>query len=179
MSACSLTLWVAVPDKLATGVVLIIAAVFNLMRLCRWTGDRTIADRLVLVLHIGYLFVPIGFLLGGLAAFDIVAPSAGIHAWTVGAIGIMTLAVMSRATLGHTGRELVASFGTQVVYALATLAAVARILVVVYASWADVLLPLSAVGWVGAFAGFTALYGPMLCSVRRTTAPVGGHAHRQ
>jgi uncharacterized protein involved in response to NO len=179
VSACSLALWVAVPDKLATGVVLITAAVFNLMRLCRWAGDRTIADRLVLVLHLGYLFVPVGFLLGGLAAFDVVAPSAGIHAWTVGAIGIMTLAVMSRATLGHTGRELVASLGTQAVYALAALATVARISAVVFVSWADVLLPLSAVGWVGAFAGFTALYGPMLCSVRRTTAPVGGHANRQ
>jgi uncharacterized protein involved in response to NO len=178
VSACSLALWVAVPDELVTGAMLIVAAVLNGARLCRWAGDRTIADRLVLVLHIGYLFVPIGFLLGGLAAFDVVVPSAGIHAWTVGAMGIMTLAVMSRATLGHTGRELVASFGTQVVYALAALAAVARILAAMHASWADVLLSLSALGWVGAFAGFTALYGPMVCSPKRTTAPVGRHASR-
>ncbi len=168
VSACSLALWVTAPDTRVTGVLLITAAAFNLVRLCRWAGDRTIADRLVLVLHIGYLFVPIGFLLGGLAAFDIVAPSAGIHAWTVGAIGTMTLAVMSRATLGHTGRALAASSGTQVVYALVLLSAVVRILAAMHSSWMEVLLPLSALGWVGAFAGFSALYGPVLCRPKRT-----------
>lgn len=63
--------------------------------LCRWAGDRSFSDRLVLVLHVGYAFVPLGFLLAGLSAFGITAPSAGVHAWTAGAFGIMTLAVMS------------------------------------------------------------------------------------
>jgi uncharacterized protein involved in response to NO len=162
-SACSLALWVAIPDNAATGVLLIAAAAFNLVRLCRWAGDRTLADRLVLILHVGYLFVPIGFLLGGLAAFDIVPPSAGIHAWTVGAIGLMTLAVMTRATLGHTGQELAASSGTQAVYLLAAGAAVARICAAIHPAWSEVLLPVSALGWIGAFAGFSALYGPLLC----------------
>jgi uncharacterized protein involved in response to NO len=163
LSSCSLALWVVVPDELPTGVMLLAAAAFNTARLCRWAGDRTIADRLVLVLHVGYLFVPIGFLLGGLAAFGIVPSSAGIHAWTVGAIGIMTLAVMSRASLGHTGRALVASPGVQAVYALATLAALARICAALHPAWGDVALPLSGLAWTGAFLGFAALYAPLLC----------------
>lgn len=178
VSGCGLALWVAVPDTPVTGVLLITAAAFNLVRLCRWAGYRTIADRLVLVLHVGYLFVPIGFLLSGLAAFGVVVPSAGIHAWTVGAIGIMTLAVMSRATLGHTGRELMASSGTQLVYTFAAVAAVARVCAAIHPLWTDVLLLLSALGWVGAFATFVALYGPMLCSPKRTKASVGRHTSR-
>ncbi|MBS0523770.1 MAG: NnrS family protein [Proteobacteria bacterium] len=169
VSVCSLALWVAVPGKPATGVLLIVAAFLNAARLYRWAGDRTIADRLVLVLHIGYLFVPIGFLLGGLAAFDVVVPSAGIHAWTVGTIGIMTLAVMSRATLGHTGHKLAASSGTQAVYALAAMAAVARVFAALYPPWDEVFLPLSGFGWIGAFAGFAASYGPVLCRPKRTS----------
>jgi uncharacterized protein involved in response to NO len=170
-SACSLVLWVAMPDELPSGVMLIAAAAVNVVRLYRWAGERTIADRLVLVLHVGYLFVPIGFLLNGLAAFDVVTASAGIHAWTVGAIGIMTLAVMSRASLGHTGRELVASWGLQAVYAVAVLAAVTRVCAAEHPSWGEVLLPLSGLAWSGAFLGFAALYGPLLCLPRRT--PIG------
>ena len=79
------------------------------MRLGRWAGDRTIADRLVLGLHVAYAFVPAGFLLLGASMLwpaDVPA-SAGIHAWTAGAVGLMTLAVMTRASLGHAGRPLV------------------------------------------------------------------------
>ena len=169
VSACGLALWVAMPDELPTGAVMFAAAAFNTARLCRWAGERTFADRLVLVLHVGYAFVPVGFLLGGLAAFDVVGPSAGIHAWTVGAVGITTLAVMSRASLGHTGRELTASSGLQAVYGSAMLAAVTRICAVLHPAWADVLLPLSACAWVGAFLGFAALYAPLLCRPKRTS----------
>ena len=172
VSACSLALWVAVPDELPTAAMMIAAAAFNTARLCRWAGDRTITDRLVLVLHAGYLFVPVGFLLNGLAAFDVVAPSAGIHAWTVGAVGMMTLAVMSRASLGHTGRELVASPGLQAVYGSAAVAAVARVCAAVHPPWGDVLLPLSACAWVAAFLGFAILYAPLFCRPKRTSAGV-------
>jgi uncharacterized protein involved in response to NO len=167
LSGCSLALWVAIPDELTTGAMMIAAAVFNAARLCRWAGDRTISDRLVLVLHVGYAFVPIGFLLTGLAAFGFVVPSAGIHAWTVGAIGIMTLAVMSRASLGHTGRELVASPALQATYLLVAIAAVARICAALHPQWGNALLPVSALTWAAAFLGFAALYAPLLCLPKR------------
>ena len=101
-SAATLALWVAQPLGLATASALAVTAVLNIVRLARWAGDRTWRDRLVLILHVGYAFVPLGFLLASAAALDIIVPSAGIHAWTVGAAGTMTLAVMTRASLGHT-----------------------------------------------------------------------------
>ena len=56
-----LGLWVVLPQLAVSGVVLIAAGVLQAARLARWAGDRTFADRLVLVLHVGYAFVPIGF----------------------------------------------------------------------------------------------------------------------
>ena len=161
------------PEEAPTGVALLAAAVLNLARLCRWAGHRTFADRLVLVLHVGYAFVPLGFLLAGLSAFGITAPSAGIHAWTAGAIGIMTLAVMSRASLGHTGRALIASPALQAVYAAASIAALARICAVLHPAWSEELLYVAAFAWAAAFLGFASLYAPILCLTRlkATSAP--------
>ena len=81
----------------------------------------------MLVLHVAYLFVPVGFALTALSAFGLAPESAGVHAWAIGAIGGMTIAVMSRAALGHTGRALIASPAAQAVYALVFIAAIARI----------------------------------------------------
>lgn len=162
MSVCSLILWVIVPDELPTGAMMVAAAVFNCARLFRWAGTRTISDRLVLILHLGYAFVPIGFLLNGLTALGIIAASAGIHAWTAGAIGLMTLAVMSRASLGHTGRELIASPALQAVYTTAVVAALTRICAALHPEWGEVLLPVAALAWAAAFLGFAALYAPLL-----------------
>lgn len=171
VSAGGLILWVVVPDEGPTGVMLIAASLFNFTRMYRWMGHRTTSDRLVLVLHVGFLFVPIGFLLCGLASFAVVAPSAGVHAWAAGAIGIMTLAVMSRASLGHTGRKLAASPGLQAVYLAATVAAVARICAALHAEWYDQLLLVAAAAWAAAFLGFAALYGPLLLRPKTVRGP--------
>lgn len=170
LSGIGLALWVVIPEEAPTGVALLAAAVLNLVRLCRWAGHRTFADRLVLVLHVGYAFVPLGFLLAGLSAFGITAPSAGIHAWTAGTIGIMTLAVMSRASLGHTGRALIASPALQAVYAAAAIAALARICAVLHPAWSEALLYVAAFAWAAAFLGFASLYAPILCLTRRKAA---------
>jgi len=116
----------------------------------------------VLVLHVGYGFIPLGFLLLGLA---ILWPSwwpqsAGLHAWTAGAAGLMTLAVMTRATLGHTGQKLIASVPTQMIYLCALIAALSRILAAFEPTL--FLYHVAAVAWVLAFAGFAAAYGPLL-----------------
>jgi uncharacterized protein involved in response to NO len=167
LSAAGLVLWVVEPAGALAGAALIVAATLNVARLVRWAGDRTFADRLVLILHVGYAFVPLGFLLAGLAALGLGAPSAGIHAWTAGAIGIMTLAVMSRASLGHTGRPLAASPVLQAIYATVIIAAVVRISAALHPEWNDVLLHLAAVAWAAAFLGFAALYAPLLCRSKR------------
>jgi len=161
LSALALVLWIAAPAHVVTGGVLIAAGVLQSGRLARWAGDRALADRLVLVLHVGYAFVPLGFLLLGVAALTgDVPPSAGIHAWMAGAVGLMTLAVMTRATLGHTGQKLQAGPATQAIYACVLIGALLRVIAAVSGS-----LPLIEIGgilWIAGFAGYALVYAPLL-----------------
>jgi uncharacterized protein involved in response to NO len=117
ISTAALCVWIIEPDGSPTGMALFLAGILQALRLARWAGDRTISERLVLILHIAYAFVPLGFILMGLAAVRAILPSAGLHAWLAGAVGTMTLAVMTRASLSHTGHGLVAGTGTQTIYA--------------------------------------------------------------
>jgi uncharacterized protein involved in response to NO len=167
ISAVTLVLWVAQPFARPTAAALAIAGVLHVMRLVRWAGDRTWRDRLVLILHVGYAFVPLGFLLAGAGALGIVATGAGIHAWTVGAGGTMTLAVMTRASLGHTGHALAASPVTQAVYAAIVIAALARIFASLEAAWSEPLLYISTFAWIAAYFGFAGCYGRLLVGQRR------------
>jgi uncharacterized protein involved in response to NO len=163
MSALALLSWIAAPVQMITGALLLIAGCLQCARLLRWAGDRTLTDRLVLVLHIGYAFVPLGFVLIGASVFFSAVPaSAGIHAWTTGAIGLMTLAVMTRASLGHTGQALHAGRGTELIYALVFVAAVARVVAAFIGSIE--LLELAGCAWVAGFAVFVLLYGPLLAT---------------
>ena len=170
--ACALLLWVAAPTGSMTGAALVLVAALHAIRLSRWAGDRTWREQLLLVLHVGYCFVPLGFVLTAFAAWELAAASAGLHAWTVGAVGTLTLAVMTRASLGHTGRELTASAPTQLIYAAILVAALARITASLEPRWSNPLLDLAALTWVIAFLGFCIVYGPALCRARRTKAQV-------
>ncbi|ACL57090.1 NnrS family protein [Methylobacterium nodulans] len=158
----ALAAWVAAPDRAVTGAALVASGLLQAARLARWAGDRTWRDRLVLILHVAYGFVPLGFILVGLAALGLVPPGAGIHAWSGGAIGVMTLAVMSRASLGHTGRPLVASPAIQAVYAVVTASVLARICASIHPAWFGVLLPVAGALWAAAFLGFAAAYWGVL-----------------
>lgn len=167
-TAIALGLFVIAPAAAWSGAALMVVAVLHLVRLLRWAGDRTTRDRLVLVLHVAYAFIPVGFVLAAAAAFwpDAVPASAGIHAWTAGAIGMMTMAVMTRASLGHTGHPLAASPLTQAIYACLFLAALVRVVAAFTGGMA--LLYVSAILWVLAFGTFAASYGPAL--IRRRPA---------
>ncbi len=176
VSGLALLLWIVRPDHQVTGGLLGLAGVLHLVRLSRWAGERTFRERLLLVLHVGYAFVPLGFLLNGLAGFDIVPASAGIHAWMAGGAGIMTLAVMTRATLGHTGEVLTASAATQAIYLAIIVAAVARICAVLHPAASEVLLHIAGFAWIAAFAGFALVYGPLLLGSRRRAAERRGPA---
>ena len=166
-SAATLALWCALPAGRVTGTALAVAGLLHLVRLARWAGDRTWRDRLVLILHVGYLFVPLGFLLAGAGAAGLLPADAGIHAWMVGGAGAMTLAVMTRASLGHTGKALVASPATQAVYALIVIAALARIAAALGPDWSPRLLDVAGGAWCLAFFGFAVAYGPLLVGKRR------------
>ena len=161
------------PESRVVGAALALAAALHLARLARWAGDRTFRQRLLVILHIGYLFVPVGFGLGALAAFGVVPTSAGVHAWMVGGAGIMTLAVMTRATLGHTGQSLTASWATQTVYLAIVVAAVARICAVLDPTQDFILLHIAACAWVVAFFGFAIAFGPLLTGSKWRALAVG------
>ncbi len=159
--AAALLAWIGLPAHPVTGALMLLAGALHAARLARWAGDRTAADRLVLVLHVGYAFVPLGFLLIGASVFLSAVPaSTGIHAWTAGAVGLMTLAVMTRATLGHTGQPLQASLPTQAIYACVLLAALLRIAAAF--SGSIILLECGGALWIAGFAGFAFTYGPLL-----------------
>ena len=168
LSGAALAVWVVEPFGKATSAGLFAASLLQTLRLARWAGDRTLHDRLVIVLHVAYAFVPLGFVLTGLSAIGVVVPSAGMHAWMVGAAGMMTLAVMTRATLGHTGHELIASVPTQLIYAAVFIAAVARICAALEPRWSELELHVAAFAWAAAFLGFGIVYGSMLWGLRKT-----------
>jgi uncharacterized protein involved in response to NO len=168
LSAVTLVLWTAQPMGRITAAALAATGALHIVRLARWAGDRTWRDRLVLILHVGYAFVPLGFLLAGAAAIDLVPADTGTHAWMVGAAGTMTLAVMTRASLGHTGSALNASAVTQAIYAAVVIAALARICSSLEPAWSELLLQVSAFAWVAAFFGFAISFGPLLVRAKRT-----------
>jgi uncharacterized protein involved in response to NO len=166
-SGVALLAWLVAPVAAVTGLLLILAAALQFVRLALWRGWRTISDPFVLVLHVGYLWIPVGLLLLGMSVLDASHPrTAAVHALTTGAMATMIIAVMTRATLGHTGRELRANAATVAIYILVTLAAIVR-----------VAAPLGLVGyrmgmeaagalWVFAFLLFVGVYGPILLRAR-------------
>ncbi|WP_207912518.1 NnrS family protein [Parafrankia sp. BMG5.11] len=167
ITAAGLMCWWIAPDSLPAGWALLLAGAMQLVRLARWKGFRTFADPLVLVLHVGYLWLPVGLVLLGWSVVDpLVSRSGAIHALTAGAMATMILAVMTRSTLGHTGRPLRASPATVLLYALVTIGAVLR----VSAAFAllDYTLGMrwSAIFWIAAFITFLAAYGPILIKPR-------------
>jgi uncharacterized protein involved in response to NO len=168
LSAAMLAIWIVQPAGRLTAAALAVAGILNLARLVRWAGDRVWRERLVFILHVGYAFVPFGFLLASVAALEIVSASAGIHAWTAGAAGTMTLAVMTRASLGHTGNALTASAVTQMIYVAVVVAALARICAALQPAWSGSLFHLAAFAWCAAFFGFAGSYGPLLLGEMRS-----------
>lgn len=163
----ALVVWVALPGHVLTGALLAVAGALHVVRLGRWAGHRTLAEPLVAVLHLGYAFLPLGALA---LASEILAPglfgmAAAQHLWMGGAAGLMTLAVMTRATLGHTGQDLTAGPGTIGIYAALLVAVLARFAAGLWPTEASVLYMFGGTAWILAFAGFALIYGRLLLSL--------------
>ncbi|WP_193336932.1 NnrS family protein [Devosia beringensis] len=163
----ALTLWAMLPETLWSAVAFLLAAGLHLARLWRWRGWQCWDEKLVLVLHLGYAFVPAGFLAVALAQLGWAEPVAALHFFTVGAIGLMTLAIMSRATRGHTGLPLTASVMTTASYAALIAAALLRPLASIWPDSATELLSATGLCWITAFALYVIEYGPVLLQRRR------------
>jgi uncharacterized protein involved in response to NO len=160
----ALVLWVALPIAAVTGFVLFLAGVSHVIRLSRWAGHKTLAEPLVTVLHAGYAFVPLGAL--ALAAEILLPGTFGMagaqHLWMAGATGLMTLAVMTRATLGHTGQALTAGSGTVLIYVTLTLSVLARVVAGMWPEISGLMHIMAGLFWITAFGGFGVIYGALL-----------------
>ena len=143
--------------------MLILAAAAQALRLLRWGGLRTMSDPLVLILHVGYAWVPAGLLLLGLSVAGFAIPrSAGVHALTAGAMTTMILAVMTRASLGHTGRELRASPTTVASYVFVTIGALLRVAASAGIGSYAVMIEVAGIFWGAALLTFVIAYRPVL-----------------
>lgn len=172
VAAVALGCWAFQVAAGLTAALLFTAGLLQVARLARWGGWRTKREPLVFILHLSYAWLPIGLLLLGLSiADDDVSVTAGIHALSAGAMASMVLAVMTRATLGHTGRELHADRGTVAIYTLVNCGAALR----VTAPWMpfDYLQLIKVAGslWGAAFLLFLALYAPKLLGPRPDGKP--------
>ncbi|HWB49513.1 MAG TPA: NnrS family protein [Stellaceae bacterium] len=171
ITAIALLGWAIAPDDPATSGAVIIAGIAVALRLSRWRGSRTAAEPLLLILHIGYGWLALGLLLlGANGLADLLPATAALHALTVGAVGTMTLAVMTRATLGHTGRPLSAGPATKAIYGLVTIAAVLRILSPLAGAETAPVLWAAGASWSGAFGLFALFYGVALVRPRIVAA---------
>ncbi len=160
----ALTAWIAFPEAQETGYLLIVSGIAQAARLARWRGQDTASEPLVWVLHVAYAFVPLGMLCVGAAALwpGAVKAASAQHLWMAGAIGVMTLAVMTRATLGHGGRTLTAGAGTAALYLMIVASVLARLAGGMLPEHAMALWTLAGLLWCCSFFGFLLLYGRLL-----------------
>lgn len=165
-------LWVVAPQTPVTGFALMLAGASQLVRVARWRGWRAAGEPLVWILHLGYAWLGAALLLLGCASLDpdLVPRTAGIHALTAGAVGVMTLAVMTRATRGHTGRPLAADTTTTAIYLAINVAALLRVTGPFVGASQPLILAVSGLLWSLAFGGFAAAYGRMLLLPRPRAA---------
>jgi len=168
MTALAVATWVLMPESSVTGAALALAGLFQAVRLWRWRGWRTLRDPLVMILHIGYAWIPAGLLLLASSILGAAIPrTAAIHALTAGAMATMILAVMTRASLGHTGRELKANPATVAIFVLVTLGAILRVGAPLRLVDYRAGLELAGACWGAAFLLFLVAYARVLFGSRR------------
>ncbi|GAA6208374.1 NnrS family protein [Cognatishimia sp. WU-CL00825] len=162
----ALVLWCF--DLPSAGPALLLAGGLHLVRLVRWKGLATLSNALLWVLHLAYLFVPLGALTMGWAqSFDTAFEVSAQHLWMVGAVGLMTLAVMARATLGHTGHALDANGKTVALFVMLLGAVIFRVLSAVLPGDPHLYHVISALLWLLSFGGFAVVFGPKLLQPKR------------
>jgi uncharacterized protein involved in response to NO len=159
------------PDSIIA-VLAAALAIAHAMRLYLWQPWRVLATPLVWVLHAAYAWIVIHLLLRALAAIDLVGQPLAVHALTIGAIGGMTIGMMTRTARGHTGRPLVTDGYELACYLLVQLAALIRVfggmlLQDIYL-WTVIA---SAACWSAAFGIYAVRYWPVLSRPRLDGKP--------
>jgi uncharacterized protein involved in response to NO len=155
--------WIVQSHSMVTGWIFVTAGLANLGRLARWYGWLTWREPLVLILHVGYGWFALSLLILGGSILGIGLPAEdAVHAFTAGAVGAMTLAVMTRASLGHTGRPRHAGPLTVCIYMLVNVGAVLRVFGPMTGLSTNLVMGVAAGSWSGAYLLFAMVYGPFL-----------------
>jgi uncharacterized protein involved in response to NO len=163
LTAMAALSWTIQPQAMATGGLLISAGLANIIRLSRWHGWTTWREPIVLILHVGYGWLAFSLLIIGGATLGLgLKPADAVHALTTGAVGAMTMAVMTRASLGHTGRPKQADHLTVLIYMLVNLGALLRVFGPAIGLPMNLVLGVAAAAWSGAYLLFAVIYGPYL-----------------
>ncbi|HEY8220003.1 MAG TPA: NnrS family protein [Methylobacter sp.] len=145
----------------------VIAVAVNVVRLAGWYVQRIWYVPLLWVLYAGYGWIILGFILTALSAFSVVLPTLALHAFTLGGIGVLTLGMMARVSLGHTGRALKTSNAIAIAFVLINIAALFRVLLpIAMPDWYEKLIYVSTLSWLAAFSLFVFVYAPILTSAR-------------
>ncbi|MDD5578872.1 MAG: NnrS family protein [Methylobacter sp.] len=155
----------------SSGAVLAVAAILaviaNGARIASWYVPRIWYVPLLWILYAGYGWIILGFVLTGFSAYSLVLPSLALHAFTIGGIGVLTLGMMARVSLGHTGRALRVSNAMAIAFILINLAALFRVLLpIAMPGWYSGLIYVSTLLWLAAFALFVFVYAPILTNAR-------------
>ena len=155
------------PNSKVAGALAGLAAIINGVRVISWYSHRYWQVPLLWVLHLGYGWIVVGFLLKAAASLGLIAAQFTVHAFTVGGIGVLTIGMMARVSLGHTARPLRVGSSMAVAFALVNLAAVLRgLLPSIFPLWFSQLMILSGVLWVASFLVFVIVYAPILTQPR-------------
>ncbi len=160
-------------DSAASGAVAGAAAVIQAGRMLQWRSFATLRQPIVWVLHLAYAWLPVGLALKSAALLAGLALSAfWLHALTIGVLAMMIMAVMTRASLGHTGRALAVDPSIAAAYVLLLAAGLVRVfglsaLGLPY----PVVIVISACCWTAAFGIFLVVYAPILWSARADGKP--------
>ena len=155
------------PNSEVAGALAGLAAIINGIRVVSWYSHRYWQAPLLWVLHLGYGWIVVGFLLKAAASLGLVAAQFTIHAFTVGGIGVLTIGMMARVSLGHTARPLKVTSSIAVAFVLLNIAAVLRgLLPSIFPLWFSQLVILSGMLWIAAFLIFVIVYAPILTQPR-------------
>jgi uncharacterized protein involved in response to NO len=161
----ALQLWAISGTLLA--LTALFAVIVNSSRLSGWYVQRIWYVPLLWILYAGYGWIILGFILTALSAYKWVSPSLALHAFTLGGIGVLTLGMMARVSLGHTGRALRVSNAMAIAFVLINLAALLRVLLpIALPNWYNILIYGSTLSWLAAFSLFMFVYAPILTSPR-------------
>lgn len=164
LAVAALAAWTFAPENLWVAPPLALAGFAHLWRLSRWQGRAVLREPLLLVLHVAYLTIPLGFLAVAAAIVwpATVSAAASLHLWTAGTFGLMTLAVMTRASRGHSGRPLLAGRLEQAIYLMALVGTLARVAAPYAGAGYGHALDAAGLLWAGAYLTFAIGYVPIL-----------------